>query len=73
MSRNHPILGEFSPEGDTVHCIISAQVDRSSWAMGAQSEDMTKTLVSRRGFFKKGMPLPWVTGKPVWADFLKLG
>lgn len=41
--------------------------------MGAQSEDMTNTSVSRRRFFEKGMPLPWVTGKPVWADFLKLG
>lgn len=41
--------------------------------MGAQNEDITKPLVSRRGYFKKGTPLSWVTGKPVWADFLKLG
>lgn len=56
-----------------MHCVISAQVDGSSWDMGAKSEDMIKIWVAGKGFLKEGLPLPWVAGKPVRAGFLQLG
>lgn len=72
MSGNCPILRELSRR-HRMHCGISARVGGSSWDMGAKSEGTVKIWVARTGSLKKGMPLPWVTGKPVWAGFLPLG
>lgn len=48
------------------------QVDGSSWAMGPKTGDMAKMWVVRKGFLEEEMPLPWVTRKPVRAEFLKV-
>lgn len=41
--------------------------------MGPQRGDMAKIWVARKRFLEEEMSLPWVTGKLVWVDFLKLG
>lgn len=40
--------------------------------MGPKRGDMAKMWVVRKGFLEEEMPLPWVTRKPVRAEFLKV-